>query len=60
MEEKKKEKLTEHVLEVAVEKRLSCKRIFEIAAEFDCLPAEIGKICNEHRIKIFGCQIGCF
>jgi hypothetical protein len=61
MEEKKKEKLTARVLEVAAdEKKLSCKKAFAIAAEFDCLPAEIGKICNEQKIKIGGCQLGCF
>ncbi len=60
MEEKERERLTEHVLEIAAGKRLSCKKAFEIAAKFDCLPAEIGKICNEQNIKIAGCQLGCF
>ena len=60
MEKTAREKLVERVLEKAPDKRLSCKSAFEIAAEFDCLPVDVGKLCNELKIKICGCQIGCF
>lgn len=61
MEEKKKERLTEKVLEAAApENRLSCKKAFAIAAEMDCLPIDVGRVCNEHKIKMTGCQLGCF
>lgn len=60
MEEKMKEKLAERILEEAPEKRLPCKKAFAIAAEFDCLPVDVGRLCNELKIKICGCQLGCF
>ncbi len=55
-----KEKLLKRVLEEAPEKRLSCKKAFALAEEFECLPADVGKICDEEKIKIYGCQLGCF
>jgi hypothetical protein len=60
MEETMKKKLAERILEVAPEKRLSCKKAFALAAEFDCLPIEVGKLCDELEVKIYGCQLGCF
>ncbi len=60
MEEKTKERVLERILEGNPEKRLSCKKAFALATEFDCLPAEIGTICHEQKIKIYGCQLGCF
>ena len=55
-----KKNLAERILEVAPEKRLSCKKAFALAAEFDCLPIEVGKLCDELEVKIYGCQLGCF
>ncbi len=60
MEEKMKEKLAKRILEMAVEKKLPCKKAFAIAAEFDCLPADVGRLCDELKIKIYGCQLGLF
>lgn len=40
--------------------RLACARAFELAKEFETLPAEIGRICNENDVKICKCQLGCF
>ena len=39
---------------------LPCKRALGIAEDLDVPPAEVGHACNEQRIKIVGCQLGCF
>lgn len=40
--------------------KISCKDAFEIANEFNVSPAVIGKEINNLKIKIKGCQLGCF
>jgi hypothetical protein len=39
---------------------LPCLKAFKIAEEFKIPLEEIGKWCNEHKIKICKCQLGCF
>jgi hypothetical protein len=41
-------------------KRLSCTQAFELAKKFDTEIIEIGRICNQHNIRICKCQLGCF
>ena len=36
------------------------KLAFELAKKYDVEIIEIGRICNEHNIKICKCQLGCF
>ena len=40
--------------------KLECRAAFEIAAQHDCSIADIGRICQEQKIKICSCQLGCF
>ena len=42
------------------EKRLTCAEAFELAKKFEMEIIEIGRICNQHNIKICKCQLGCF
>jgi len=60
VEEAKKGKLAERILEEAKEKKLPCKKAFALAEEFNCLPLEVGRLCDELKVKIIGCQLGCF
>ncbi len=39
---------------------LVCKQALELAARLEINPARIGKICNQHGIRIVNCQLGCF
>lgn len=59
-----KAKLTEAVKKATSEaggkETLSCKKAFVLAAQFNIQPSEIGCICNQQKIKIVGCQLGCF
>jgi LAO/AO transport system kinase len=40
--------------------KLACDRAYKIAEEHDLKLWQIGKICDEEKIKIKGCQLGCF
>ena len=39
---------------------LPCAQAFKIADQYDVGLGDIGRICNEERIKIVRCQLGCF
>jgi hypothetical protein len=42
------------------EKRLPGAQAFKIAADLEVPIAQVGKACDELKIKIVGCQLGCF
>lgn len=60
----KNEKLINEVLKASHEKDgrlyIECAEAFKIAEQFHLKPIEVGKICNEKKIKIINCQLGCF
>ncbi|MGB4183301.1 MAG: hypothetical protein WBK41_07845 [Dethiobacteria bacterium] len=60
MEDKMIAQLQERIREEASENRLSCQQSFAIAREFNCQPAAVGRLCDELKVKIYGCQLGCF
>lgn len=52
------------ILKAAVERdgrqTLPCSKAFELAAAHNLDLAQIGKCCNDNKIKIAACQLGCF
>jgi len=58
------DKLVNAVLDRADEsegtRRLSCTEAFAIAKELGVAPSVIGRICNQRKVRICGCQLGCF
>jgi hypothetical protein len=40
--------------------RISCTAAFEVARETGALPRVVGRLLNEMKVKIVGCQLGCF
>ncbi|MBS3886275.1 MAG: hypothetical protein KGZ41_06915 [Dethiobacter sp.] len=40
--------------------RLYCAKAFELAAAHGFKLWQVGQICEEEKIKIKGCQLGCF
>ena len=40
--------------------KISCKVCFRLAEEFEVTPRTIGDGCNKAKVKIVGCQLGCF
>lgn len=62
-----KEELLNAILECASNKeptddikRLTCAEAFGLAKKYKTQIIEIGHICNENKIKICKCQLGCF
>lgn len=41
-------------------KKLSCAEAFELARKHEARIIEIGNICNQNKIRICKCQLGCF
>jgi hypothetical protein len=39
---------------------LECSEARSIAKKFEVNLKEIGKLCNEEKIKLFSCELGCF
>ncbi len=50
----------ERAQEIDGRKKLACAEAFELAQEFEVEVIEIGRICNQHNIRIRKCQLGCF
>lgn len=60
MDTAKQRELEENILKSANQQKITCKNAFTIAAEADCALADVGKACDRLKIKITGCQLGCF
>ena len=48
------------VKKAAADGRLTCPEARRIADEAGVAPKEVGQACNELKIKISGCALGCF
>jgi molybdate transport system regulatory protein len=46
--------------EAGEEQRLSCAKAFKIADELGCSAGQVGELCNELKVKIINCRLGCF
>jgi len=44
----------------AVEGKVPCKAMLDLASETETTASQIGDICNELNIKVSACQLGCF
>jgi hypothetical protein len=54
------EELREAIQSQAVEGKVSCKGMLDLARESETPSRQIGDICNELDIKVNACQLGCF
>ncbi len=43
-----------------VDGKLPCATAFQIAKELKVTTKEIGETCNQLKIKVRSCQLGCF
>jgi len=55
-----RELLIETIEKSATSNRLSCEKAHELSRDLNVPLQEIGRICNDLKIKITGCQLGCF
>jgi hypothetical protein len=46
--------------ELAPQGKISCTEARQLAEKLEIHPADIGKACNEAKIKIYACELGCF
>jgi len=42
------------------EVRITCEQALALANELEVPPARIGDLCDQHGIKVRGCQLNCF
>jgi hypothetical protein len=54
------EELREAIQAQAVEGKVSCKAMLDLAEKTQTPSQQIGEICNELDIKVGSCQLGCF
>ncbi|HBX23212.1 MAG TPA: hypothetical protein DEF34_06240 [Desulfotomaculum sp.] len=54
------EEIKDAVLKAAVEGKLSCTNARRLAEELGVPTSEIGRVADELKIKLFGCELGCF
>lgn len=55
-----REKMIDAIHVASVNNRLNCEKAHELAKELNTSLQEIGALCNELKIKIAACQLGCF
>jgi hypothetical protein len=55
-----KEKLVAAIKKASGDGRLTCEKAHELGKELDVPLKEIGAVCNELKIRIKDCQLGCF
>ena len=54
------EKIREAILAASIQNKLSCEKAHELTDTLHVSLHEIGKFCNELKIKIKDCKLGCF
>ena len=55
-----REKIVGIIQIASVNGRLSCEKAHELVKELNISLQEIGALCDELKIKIADCQLGCF
>ncbi len=54
------EKVKEALLGTAKEGKITCSAARQLAADLGVEPQLVGALCNELKIKITACVLGCF
>ncbi len=56
----KEEEIIAKIKESAKEGKIPCAVAFRISRESDVPIRKVGDLCNQLKIKIIQCQLGCF
>ena len=56
----RKKIIVEAIRTSSVNDRLTCEKAHSLARELKVPLKDIGSICNEIKIKIAACRLGCF
>jgi len=54
------DQLRDAIRHEAADGKVSCSALLALAARSGVPPAEVGALCNEMKLKISACQLGCF
>lgn len=54
------EQIMVRLKEVSKDGRITCSAARQVAEEMKVSPRVIGPLCNELKLKIKGCELGCF
>ena len=60
MSDQEKARIAEEVRKASKDGRITCPAAFEVAERLGVSRRLVGDVANEERIKIAGCQLGCF
>jgi hypothetical protein len=55
-----REQIKQEIEKAAQEKRLSCEEARALADRLEVPYAEMGKACDELKVKLYACELGCF
>lgn len=55
-----REKIVEVIRSSSAGNRLTCEQAHALAKGLNVTLQELGALCNELKIKISACQLGCF
>ena len=53
-------KIKKALLEAGITGMITCDQAFVVAEKIKVSRSAIGEYCDNHKIKIRGCQLGCF
>ncbi len=54
------EQIDERVKKLAVNNKVTCVKLLDLANELQIAPSEVGKSADRLKLKIISCQLGCF
>ena len=54
------EEIRQAIRALAAEGKASCKALLDLANRTGSPPKRLGRLCNDMKIKICACQLGCF
>jgi hypothetical protein len=60
MDGTKRKDVVEAVRRESEDGRIPCRAALAIAARLGVSAGAVGQVCNEEKIKIVNCQLGCF
>ncbi|MGE5404752.1 MAG: hypothetical protein ACM3PP_07420 [Candidatus Saccharibacteria bacterium] len=56
----KREQIVEELQKKAENGKISCTMARKLAEDLKVSPRDVGAVCDELKIKIFSCELGCF
>jgi len=55
-----REKIIAAIRAASIDGKLTCEKAHALASELKVPLKEVGALCNELKIKVTACQLGCF